>query len=164
MAKQRIKREKDFEKGTVSFTVLDTGDSFGVKVSDLPEEIKTALLVHGINAKVGDAAADPKVDPMAAMQSVWEQLKSGTWAARSAGDGTGRVTVLAEALQKVTGQPMDDVQDKLGEMSDEEKKDLRKHPQVQSAIADIQAEKAKAKAALAGKAAKGAKDDEALDF
>lgn len=151
MAKQRIKREKDFASGEVNFTVIETGDNFKVNVNDLPEDIKTSLLVHGVNAKVGDAAADPKVDAMVAMKATWDQLKEGVWAARSSGDGTGRTTVLAEALQRVTEQDLEAVQAKLAEMSDEEKKDLRSHAQVKSAIADIKAEKAKAAAKAAAK-------------
>ena len=161
MAKQRIKREKDFDKGLVKFTDIATGAELEVDVNKLPDAIKTSLLVHGVNAKVGDSAADPKVDAMEAMKTTWEQLKEGIWAARSSGDGAGRTTVLAEALQRVTGQELEAVNAKLSEMSDEEKKDLRKHGQVKSAIADIKAEKAKA----AAKAAKSTDADEGdLEF
>ena len=162
MAKQRIKREKGFDTGKVKFTVIETGEDFEVDVSDLPDDIKTSLLVHGVNAKVGDSAADPKVDAMAAMKATWAQLKDGTWAARAAGDGSGRITVLAEALQKVTGKSPEEVQEKLADMTDEEKKDLRNHAQVKSAIADIKAEKAKAAAKIAAKDVGG--DDDELEF
>lgn len=164
MAKQRIKREKNFDTGHVKFTVIETGADFEINVNDLPEDIKTSLLVHGVNAKVGDSAADPKVDAMEAMQGTWEQLKSGVWAARSSGDGSARITILAEALQKVTGQELEAVQAKLADMSDEEKKDLRLHGQVKSAIADIKAEKAKAAAKSAAKDAKAGDEEDELNF
>lgn len=161
MAKARIKREKDFDNGNVTFTVLESGATLECKISDLPQEIITKLAIHGMNAKVGDSAADPNTDALEQMTSVWEQLKAGEWNVRSGGDGSPRVTQLAEALVRATGQNMETVVSKLGEMSDDQKKDLRKHPDVAAAIEDIKLEKAKAKA-KAAKAAAG--QGEALSF
>ena len=159
MAKQRIKREKDFEAGTVTFTVMESGESLTVNVSDISGDLTNHLLVHAINAKVGDAAADPKVDAMEAMTNVVGQLKEGTWTAKSGG-GAAKTTMIAEALVRVTGQALEDVNAKLETLSEDELKDLKKNGQVKSAMADITAERAKARAKAAAKSA----GDDALDF
>ena len=161
MAKQRIKREKDFETGSVTFTVLETGESLTVNVADVSAELTNHLLVHAINAKVGDAAADPKVDAMEAMSNVLQQLKDGTWTSKAGGGGGQKSTQLSEALVRVTGQDLADVNAKLESLSEDEVKDLRKNPQVKSALEDIKAERAKERAKVAGKAAKTA---EPLNF
>lgn len=153
MAKKRINREKDFDKGTVKFTVQETGEELTCSVGEVPKEIVQHLLVHAINAKIGDAAADPKQNAMEAMTGVWDQLKSGEWNARSGGGGATRTTVLAEAVSKVTGRDLEEVKIMLAEKSDDEKKELRQHAQVKAAMSAIQAERAKVKAKAEAKEA-----------
>ena len=156
MAKKRINREKDVENGTVKFTVIETGAELVCNLADLPKELMNTALIHAVNAKVGDAAADPKQDAMAAMTQVWKQLTEGDWSARSGGEGAGRVTILAEAVANVTGREVAEVVTMLGEKSDDEKKELRNHVQVSAEIASIQSKRAAVKAKEAGKAAKDA--------
>lgn len=157
MAKKRINREKDFNKGSVKFTVLETGAELVCNLSELPKEITNHLLVHAINAKVGDSAADPKVDAMTAMQETWAQLVAGEWNARSGeGSGAGRVTLLAEGIALATERSIEDVVAMLAEKSEDEKKELRKHAQVKAAIEQITAKRAAEKAKASAKAAKDA--------
>lgn len=155
MSKKRINREKDFEKGVVVFTHLESGKSLTCNISEVPSSIHNSLLVHAVNAKVGDSAADPNVDAMAAMEATWAQLKEGVWAARSGGEGAGKTTQLAQALCKVTGEDMEAVNAKLDSMSDEEKKDLRKHAAVKAAIDAIKLENQQAAAKKSAAEAKG---------
>lgn len=156
MAKKRINREKNFENGTVTFTVIETGQSLVCDLSKVPQAIQNHLLVHAINAKVGDSAADPNTDALEAMQKTWEQLCAGEWNARGTGEGTAKTTMLAEALARVSGKDLDAVNEKLSGMSDEEKKDLRDHPAVKAAMAEIKLERQKAAAKKAKDGAKGA--------
>lgn len=166
MAQKRIDRKKDYEGGTVTLTVLETGEELICDVSqvfpgfkDLPEVAKH-LAVHAVNAKVGDSAADPKEPAFAAMNKTWEQLLSGEWSARGEGGAGGtRITVLAEAIAQVKNLDVAEVAIRLADLDDETKKGLRKNAKVKAAIADIQAKRAKAKAKMAGKEAEGAEDD-----
>ena len=161
MAKMRIKREKNFDGGSVTFTVLETGKTLTCDVKDVPETIIGSLLVHAINAKVGDSAADPNADAMEVMTATWKQLCEGTWAARSGGDGAGKTTQLAQALVRVTGEDLEAVNAKLADMSEDQKKDLRKHEQVKAAIDAIKLENQQAAAKKSAATAKGA---DALKF
>lgn len=165
MAKtQRIKRVKDNENGTVTFTVLESGQELVASVSEFSPEIVQALAVHGMNAKIGDAAASKEVDAFEAMNGVVAQLKSGEFNARSGGEGGTKTTQLAQALAVVTETSMEDVQAKLAEMSDEQKKELKAHPQIKAAVEKIKADKAKEAAKKAAAAAKDSADDTPLNF
>lgn len=159
MAKKRINRDKT-ETG-VTFTVIETGETLTCDVSALPKEIIPNLLVHAINAKVGDSAADPTQNALEAMTNTWNQLVEGIWNAKGSGGSGPKVTQLAEALSRVTGQDMDTVTAKLADMTDEQKKGLRKHAQVKAALSEISKERAAEKAKRDKAQAKEAK---ALDF
>jgi len=161
MAKARIKREKDFENGSVTFTVIETGKSMTVNVNDYSDEIKNKLLVHAVNAKVGDSAADPKEDALAAMVKTHEQLAAGNWSSRGEGTGGAKTTLLLEAMQRVfPDRSEEEIREKLDSMSDEQVADLKKHPQVVEHTAKIRAERAAAKA----KKSKAAADATPLEF
>lgn len=158
MAKQRIKRSIDSDKNVVTFTIVKSGKELVVNPKDFTPEIIARLILHGINGKVGDSAADPKLDPMEQLVATVDQLKTGTWAQRSSGSGGGsQSTLLAEALIRVTGQDMEAVQATLEAKTDDEKKALKAHPQVKAEIDKIQAERTRDKAKKSAEAAKGAK-------
>ncbi len=167
MAQKRIDRKKDYEGGTVTFTVLETSEQLVCDVAQLfPSfdklpSIAKHLAVHAVNAKVGDSAADPKLDnAIAAMQITWDQLVAGEWSARGEGGAGGaRITVLAEAIAQVKNMDVAEVAATLATLDDEKKKGLRKNARVKAAIASIQAARAKAKAKAAGKEAEGAEED-----
>ena len=162
MSKRRINRTVDFDKQTVTFGVVGTDDALIIAIADLPEEMRVRAILHGLNGKVGDSAADPETDAMSAMQSTWDNVKAGNWNVRGGGGGP-RVTVLAEALAQVTGQELDAVVDKLESMSIEERKEIpKKYAKVKAAMDAIKATRAQAKAKESGKAAKGAADDDGL--
>ena len=96
---------------------------------------------------------------MEAMTNVVAQLKEGTWTAKSGG-GAPKTTMLAEALVRVTGQDLEAVNAKLETMSEDDLKGLKKNGQIKSALADINAERAKARAKAAAKSV----GDDTLDF
>ena len=164
MAKKTIDRAKDFENGKVTFTVLDdNGDATDMVVEasagDFPDEIREKLIVHAINAKIGDAAAGEKgQEAYDAMRQVYDQLVNGTWTARTAGEGGGRVTMLAQAIARLKNLDPQDAANKLDDYGDDEKKELQKHPAVKAEMDKIRAERA------AERAKKNEKDADASDL
>ena len=147
MSKQRIKREKDFENGTVTFTVIETGESLTTSLSDYPDEMQRNFAVHGMNAALGDMGADPKVDAMAAIKSRHENVVSGVWTSRGDGTGTVRSTILFDAACRLyPDQDQDAVRTKIDSLSKEEKTDLGKHPKMAAFMDEIKKERQNAKA------------------
>lgn len=168
MAKKRIDRTVDVDKASVVFEVLsgpDKGnkitcgvDTIGLQVDTfkkLPPMTQRCIL-HGLNAKVGDSAADPTEVASDVMKDVMQQLKSGQWASRTAGSGP-RTTILIEALKVLTKQTDEAIEKRLDSMSDEEVKALKAQPNVASEMKSIEAKRAVERAAEAKKAAEGSK-------
>lgn len=157
--KRRIGREINDTTGLVTFTVLDGGATLVVDPKKYPAAIQARLLAHGVNAKVGDSAADPEEDAMEALTATHEQLLAGNWAQHGGGGGGPRLGELIAAIVTVTGQPEDKVRAKVEKMTDDERAEARKHPQIAAAMAKAAAEKA---AARAKDLAKGTKDTKAF--
>ena len=163
MAAKRIDRQIDVETGNVTFTVMDSGKALVVNASELSEEIRTRVLMHGLNAKVGDSAADPEVDAFTQLVSTWDQLVGGTWNVRGSGGGS-RVTVLAEAMFAIQNGDLtlDDIVDRLEAMSKEQRRDIpKKYAKVKLAMDEIKLKRASEKTKLSKKAA--AKDESNID-
>ena len=157
MAAKRIDRNIDLEAGTITFTVVESGQSVTVNAGELSEDIRTRVLMHGLNAKVGDSAADPEVDALTQLASTWDQLREGVWNTRGGG-GAARVTVLAEAMfEAQTGDlTLDQIVDRLDAMSKEQRRDIpTKYAKVHAAMTEIKSKRATEKAKAATKAAKG---------
>ncbi len=77
-----IKRIIDARRGRVTFQIPATGESISIDVSEFSSEIQKRLMLHGLNAKVGDAAADPNCDAIEVMSRVVELMKEGHWLPR----------------------------------------------------------------------------------
>ena len=122
-----------------------------VRLTDIPEATIGQLAMHGLSQKIGDsyAGADSIDEASTAAGRVAEDLKAGNWSVRVAGSGAPRVTLLAEALAKLTNNSMEDSLEAVNELNDDQKKALRKDDRVKEAIAEIKYERAKAKAAEA---------------
>jgi hypothetical protein len=104
----------------------------------LSESIRHRLMLHGLSQKVGDsyASADSIAEARANAETIWTGLERAEWGTRIAGGS------LAEALARATGKPVLDCIRVLGGMDDKQKRDLRKHPGVLKALAEIEAERA----------------------
>ena len=158
MAKRRIDRTINVETGDITFKVLESGAELVVNGSELSAAMIGRAVLHGLNGKIGDSAANPEVDALVAMTTVWDQLKADEWTAR--GTGAPRVTVLAEAVASVTGQDVGAVVDKLEAMSVEDRRELpKKYAKIKAAMDQIKADRAKAAAKVSDKAAKGSDED-----
>ena len=145
MAEKRIDRKIDVKAGTVTFTVVATGQSLIADQSKLSEEIRMKIVLAGLNVKVAGSALDPKVDPYEQMVSTLKQLETGAWNMRGSGDGTSPVTVLAEAMFAVQkgDLTLDDMVEKLDAMTKEQRRAIPvKYAKVKSAMEEIKAKRA----------------------
>lgn len=160
-----MKKSINVEARTVSFDD-EAGNVQTFELDKVSDEIRVRLALHGASQKVGDsyAGAGDSADPTAyaneAVKDTIAQLLAGEW--RVGGGGGPRVSDLAQALSRISGESVEAVTEKLSKAGDEEKKNLRKHPQVAAILAAIKAENAAKRAAtLAEKAKSGG---EALSF
>ena len=163
MSAKRIDRKLDIETGNVTFTIVETGKSLVVNASELSEEIRNRVILHGLNAKVGDSGGALGVDSLTQLNATWDQLKEGMWNTRGGG-GAARVTVLAEAMFSAQkgDLSLDNIVDQLDAMSKEQRRDIpKKYAKVKSAMEEIKAKRATEKAKVAKKAA--ASDESSID-
>jgi len=173
MAEQQEAAAQASASGRVSvakhFFDLDTGEysiefSDGDKIefnvdTDFPEETQRRLKFHGIRQKSGDSYAGAKGNVHVAKQNVKEVidgLRAGEWnTGRGEGEARPRLGELAEALERVKGLSAEDAKatvEKIAALEGDEaakkagqKKlaEIRAHPKVKSALADIRAERAR---------------------
>lgn len=149
MAAKIATKETEGNSVRVAFT---DGEVLEVSLGQLPEDIVKHLALHGLSQKLGDSYAGEKDVEVAKAKAkkVAERLQAGEWKAVREGSGGGRITDLAQALARVTGKELAECVSVITDMDKEQKKALRQHPQIKVALAEIAAEKAKAKAAEAG--------------
>lgn len=160
MAERKVTKEIAEDNSGVLFTFTD-GSTLEAKLAELNDEMKTQLILHGISQKVGDSYAGEDAENCETIATkTWEQLVAGAWSVRTGGSGGPRISQLAEALASATGQEVSACVEKIADMSDAEKKALRKHPAIEAEIAKIKLAKAQAEAEKAAAAA----TDESFDF
>jgi len=140
---------KSVGESAVAFAFAD-GGKLNCNVDELPREMVNRLALHGIAQKVGDsyASAESVAEARANAETVWGNLVAGVWATKTSRGGK-----FVEALTRVTGKAYDECLAAWSEMDDKRKAELKKHPQMKKAIADIEAENA-AKAAQAAEDSK----------
>lgn len=176
MAKARIKRESNVETGTQTFTELATSEILVCDAhalypgyDDMSPVAKRGVL-HFLNAKCGDSAADPSEPAIPQITDTWNALvgpagdgSDGVWSQR--GDGTGGVkqTDLASAVFNVlTGQGDEVTQESVNEAvsgwDDDHKKATRNDPRVKREIERIRTARQQARDKASAKAAKSAED------
>lgn len=143
MAKIASKKMLD---DSVRFEFIN-GEMLDCALVDIPQEIVHKLALHGLSQKVGDsyAGAESVETAKANATAVWNNLTSGLWAAK-----VSRGSKLAEALHRITGQPLDVCIAKVAQLSDDQKKQLNKRSDVKKVYADMAAEAAEKQAAMAG--------------
>ena len=112
--------------------------------------------MHGLSQKLGDSYAGCEADEaFEKANGVATDLLAGNWSTRVAASGP-RTTQLAEALAAATGKSVEEAATVLEQMDDDQKKDLRKHPQIKVELAKIKAANAEKAAAKAAEAAANA--------
>jgi len=155
MAETKVKKTVE-EDGSITFEFA-SGETEKVSPGDFSAEIQKQLMTHGLSQKLGDSYSGEDTDKChAVFLGVKKNLEDGNWSARSGGGGGPRVSQLAAALARVTGEPIEKCVEKLSALDDDKKKAVQAHPDIQLAIAEIKQEAAAAKAAkLREEAAKG---------
>lgn len=152
MAERKVSKTVREDLSGVDFEFHD-GAVMEVNVADLPADIVKQLVVHGVSQKIGDSyAGEDAENCMTIAQATLKNLLDGNWSTRTGGGGP-RISQLAEALARCTGQEVSACVAKIAEMSDDDKKAVRAHPKVQAALAEIKLEKAQADAAKAAETA-----------
>lgn len=150
MAKKATKKVTD----TGVEILFESGEVVAVELSALAPEIVTKLALHGLSQKIGDSYAGAELNEAHELAgSVVERLTAGEWTQAREGGGVSRVSMLVEALAAATGKTSDEALEVVKGMSEDQRKELKKHPAIAKEMATIAAERAVAKAAAAEKAA-----------
>lgn len=162
MAKTKImKKTYDVDAGTGALTFTD-GQAISFDLSKLPANIVRQAALHGLNQKIGDAAASHGDDPDKAYEAcmtTFEQIMSGEWnKGREKGEGT-RPSMVVEAVfraKQKAGMEVDlaTIRAKYtGEGTEEARKAALTNPQVKAEYEALKAEAAQERAKKAADAA-----------
>lgn len=155
-----MKKIVNLETKSVLFDFEDgTNETFDLTKVDEAMVIRLAL--HGASQKVGDSAAgaakeaNPLEYAKAAIRDTIAQVYANDWRVSAGGGGT-RVTDLAHAIAKASGQTVEQAQEFLDSCDDEQKKAIKANAKVKLELAKITAQRALERAEAAAKAAEGA--------
>ena len=157
-----IKKSIDAEARTVTFD-YGNGRTSVLRYDELPEPMKIYAALHGISQKAGDeysgalkAVNDGDAETVEAfaeecVSHVWTNLLAASWkAARAAGSGGGRTPLIVEALMRLKGMEAAEAAELIGRLTEDQQKNLRKQPAIQSAIAAIKVERLQKQASAGG--------------
>ena len=140
----------DADAGLLTLTFLG-GGVFVVDVATLSPEIRHYATLHGLKAKLVDAAAIARnldtgksatvADKLEAVQEVFDRITStnGSWN-KVRGTGEGAATsngLLLRALVALTGKQAATIKADLESSSDDEKKALRNMPKIAAKMAEL---------------------------
>ena len=178
-----LDKEYDLDSKSSTFTLgktdNDPGQVLEFDTSELTQEMRDTLMLHGLNQKLGDAVASIKgklakergvetkaipdsevVAPaIAAINELWEQIKAGDWrASKGEGESKPRIGEVATALARLQNIPVEQAQALVAQVDKEKLAKWRAHPQMKLAIAQIRQEKAQAR--LAAEMAKAGQVEE----
>lgn len=130
--------------GTTLTWTWASGDETEIDAMDLPENIREQAMLHGLKQKLSDCYAGESVimQAIAAQDALMDSLIKGVWnAGRSSSGG-----LWVEALAKAAGKSVAEALEVWNAKSEDERKEIRKIPAVKAAKAEIELERAKAKA------------------
>lgn len=163
MAQRNAVAKVTFPDGSDTSGQWSFADGGPAEVADLAEftpEMVTKLARHGLKQKLSDSYAGVKGDIKAAREAFVEtltNLKNGVWATRVAGEGGVRTSMLVEALAQNTSKAIEECQKVINTLAEQDEADdgariatLRKHPQIQLAMAQIKVARAQAAVAKEG--------------
>jgi hypothetical protein len=142
------KLTKELSETGITITFADAR-VIAVNYDDLSPNIHLRLMQHGLSQKLGDASAGAETVDEAYKETlkVAERLLANDWKSVREGTAAPKIGLLVEALARLTQRDMDECLSVVENMDDETKKKLRAHPQIKAVMADIRAEREKAKAA-----------------
>ena len=144
MAEKKVSKSVSDTAVTFSFA---TGEEVAVSPKDFSNEIQAQLMLHGLSQKLGDSYSGEDADKCHSIfTGVLANLAEGNWSARAGGGGAPRISQLAEALARETGEDVAKCVETLAAMDDDKKKAVRSHPAIQVQLSQIKLEKAAADA------------------
>lgn len=139
--------KKVVDGNTLTFVWADETTT-KVDLSELPQNIIDRAVIHGLSQKLGDSYSGASGDVRQAQMmfiDTLNALQEGDWNRKGGGAASGGIWV--EALAQAAGEEIETALAKWNDMDEETRKSIRKHPQVKLAKAEIEMERAKAKAA-----------------
>ena len=113
-------------------------------LDNLATDLIHKAALHGLKQKLSDsyAGATTVTEAKLAFEAVRDALQNGTWnAGRSSSGG-----IWVEAIASAAAVTIEEALDKWNSLSEDEKKELKKHPQIKQCKAEIDLERAKKKA------------------
>ena len=121
------------------------GETVTIDPADFSSGINDHARLHGFSQKLGDSYSSAKSlsEAFAAFEATRQQLLEGDWNRK--GGSTGGIWV--EALARATGKPFETCLEKWNAMDEETRKAVKAHKGVKAAKAEIELERAQAKAA-----------------
>jgi hypothetical protein len=149
MANPKCSKDIREDLSGIDFTFAH-GEVITVNLADLPENIVTNLVLHGISQKVGDSYAGCKTPEEAHEKAATlvERLNAGDWkTVRASGGGAKRSSMLLEAMVAATGKDEDECRAVLDGMDEDQQKALKDHPAIKAQMASIRAKRQAEKAA-----------------
>jgi hypothetical protein len=133
------------------------GQSIVVKTADLPTDVISQAIMHGLKQKLVDAAAisrDPDTGRAAsidvkfrAVEEVANRLFTGEWNKRREGGGSAGGLLYQALCRKYSAKTPEQIKEWLDGKDDKAKAALRKNPDIAKIIDEIRAEKGDAGAA-----------------
>jgi hypothetical protein len=149
MANKIATKSINVEDMNVMFKFVD-GTTRTIALSDLSEGMVTHLALHGLSQKGGDSysGAESVGEAVEKFNSTIDMLLNGDWSAgRSASGG-----IWVDAIAAAADVSREEALAKWNAADDDTRKELKKHPAIKAAKAQIELERAKTKVASAGEA------------
>lgn len=144
--------KKDYDLSAETFTIVfqdEEATTVTVQLSEFSPAIQLRLALHGLAQKLGDSFASANKDVETAKElffATLETLKSGEWSKARDSDGT-RLNELIEAIARIKQVPAEKAQAAVAKATEEQLKNWKNAKQVKMVIAEMRAEKARAKVA-----------------
>ena len=143
MKEKKAKVNVNVSKNELTWEFAD-GETETIDVGLFPPEIVQHATLHGLKQKLSDsyAGAGTVTEARERFVAVLESLLNGQWnAGRSSSGG-----VWVEALARAAGVDVETALEKWNGMDEETQKDVKKDARVKAAKAEIELERAQAKA------------------
>lgn len=140
--------------GTVLTLTFNNGEELRVDAATLPDDIRTAAMMHGLKQKCIDGAAiarNTDTGRSATVQDKFEAVKeivdrltgpAPSWNKTREGESASQANLLVRAIMRLQDKPRDVVVAWLEGKDKDQKAALRKNPKVAEMIAQIQRENA----------------------
>ena len=138
--------KKEIGESSITFTWADETTT-EIALAGFNEAIIKRATLHGLSQKLGDSysgAAGDVTKAKAMLMETLDALREGDWNRKGGGLSSGGIWV--EALAKAAGETLEAALTAWNEMDDATKAEMKKHTGVKLAKAEIEVERAKAKA------------------